>query len=102
MSVKCIDLSEDNSLKEASPIPMVAFSFCFFIINIFLPFDMLYIIVSIITFGICLVVFQYSPRIVFLTYRFLTRHSDLSPNFQDKSYVPNELINKNIEKIIKK
>ena len=102
MATQCIDISADKNLTNASPIAMYAFILCYIVTNMFMQPSFLYIIVVAVELVLCQLLFQFSPRVVYLTILFLFKHTTMSPNFKDNQYYPNEKELKGLKKLIKK
>ena len=83
---KCIDVSENRDLQAVSPVAMGVFVVIFFFINLLIKFGILYIICVIIAYALTQMFFQYTPRVVMATLKYITRSSHLSPSFDDIEY----------------
>jgi len=90
MARKFLDISEDSRFKSTSPVAIGAWLICYIFINIFVDLGIMYFIWLILSAVFCHLFFQYQPRFIYLTYLFLIKHVDLSPNFDDKQYIYDE------------
>lgn len=90
MARKFLDISEDARFKSTSPVAIAAWLICFIIINIFVDLGIMYIVWLLLSGIFCHLFFQYQPRFIYLTYLFIIKHVDLSPNFEDKQYIADE------------
>jgi hypothetical protein len=90
MATLCVDISADKNLSNSSPLAMFAWVICYIITSVFMKPDFLYLIIIIIEMVICQILFQFSPRLVFLTLQFLNTHHNLTPSFVDAKYYHNE------------
>lgn len=90
MATKCIDISENKKLGTTSPIAMFAFVAIFIGITALMEVGFMYLIVLIVAFVFTQIFFQYKPRYIFLTMRFLTKNSYLTPSFNDPDYLADE------------
>jgi hypothetical protein len=90
MATLCVDISADKNLSNSSPLAMFAWVICYIITSVIMKPDFLYLIIIIIEMVICQILFQFSPRLVFLTLQFLNTHNNMTPNFTDLKYYPNE------------
>lgn len=88
MATQCVDISADKNISQASPFAMAAFVGCYILTNMLMEPDLLMFILLVIQFVVCQVLFQFSPRTVFLTIQFLLIHQSLAPTFKDKAYHP--------------
>lgn len=100
MATRCIDISENKKLGHTSPIAMAAFVALFVIISALIPAGVMFFILISLSFILTQIFFQFSPRFIFLSIRFLLRNSYLTPSFFDNDYIYNEAKIKNIEKIL--
>jgi hypothetical protein len=100
MPTKCIDIADNKKLGHASPVAMAAFLICFIIMNIFITIGFLWFILTAIIYIITQVFFQYTPRVIWLSLRFMGKSTRLSPSFPDLLYVPDEARFNEIRKIM--
>lgn len=100
MPTQCIDISADKNISNASPFAMGAFMVCYIITNLLMKASFLFFIMLIVEFIICQVLFQFSPRVVFLSIRFLTMHKYKTPTHTDPVYYPMESDLKNLQPIL--
>lgn len=101
MATLCVDISGDKKLSNGSPIAYIAFIIAYIVTNLVMKPDFLFFIIVLMEFGLCMIFFQVSPRLVFLTLRFLTTQEYLSPTVKDKEYHYNEKDLKELRKILK-
>lgn len=101
MATQVIDLSSDKNVSNASPISMIAFMICFLITNMVMEVSFLYFVVVVAEFLLCQIFFQFTPRMVFLTIKFLFIQATLSPTIDDKDYYADEYQLKNLKKVLK-
>ena len=100
MATHVIDLSSDKNITNASPISMMVFMFAFVIINMFMEVSLLYFIAVALTFIMCQIFFQFTPRMVFLSIKFYFTQSDLSPTMPDKEYYADEYAIENLKRVL--
>lgn len=100
MARQCIDISENKRMGTTSPIAMFAFVAIFIIITAVMQLGFMYLIVLIVSFVFTQIFFQYKPRYIFLTMKFLGKNSYLTPSFHDKDYVADETTIPQIVKIL--
>lgn len=100
MATHVIDLSSDKNIQNASPISMMAFMFTFVLINMFMDVSLLYFIAVAISFILCQVFFQFTPRMVFLSIKFYLTQTDLSPTLPDTDYYADEYALENLQKVL--
>ena len=100
MARKFLDITEDSRFKATSPVAIAAWLVCFIIINIIVDFGLMIFIWYAVAGILCHLFFQYQPRFIYLTYLFLTKHTNLSPNFEDKQYIYDETQYENILKVL--
>jgi len=90
MATKCIDIAENKKLGTTSPIAIFAFVAIFIVITALLEVGFMYFIILIVAFVFTQIFFQYKPRYIFLTMRFLVKNSYLTPSFNDPDYLADE------------
>lgn len=100
MARKFLDISEDARFKSTSPVAIAAWLVCYIIINILVDLGIMYFVWLILSAVLCHLFFQYQPRFIYLTYLFLIKHVDLSPNFDDKQYIYDETKYENILRVM--
>jgi hypothetical protein len=100
MPTQCIDISADKNISNASPFAMGAFMVCYVITNLLMKASFIYFILLIVEFIICQVLFQFSPRVVFLSIRFLTMQKYQTPTHEDLKYYPMEQDLSNLQPIL--
>lgn len=100
MATHVIDLSSDKNITNASPIAMMVFMFSFVIINMVMEVSFLYFVVVAVDFIICQVLFQFTPRMVFLSVKFYLTQSDLSPTYSDVEYYADEYALENMKRVL--
>ena len=100
MATLCVDISADKNLSNSSPLAMFAWVICYIITSVIMKPDFLYLIIIIIEMVVCQILFQFSPRLVFLTLQFLNTHNNLTPNFRDTKYHDNEREIKGLESVL--
>ena len=100
MATTCIDISADKNISNASPFSMIAFMILYIITNILMSASFLFIILVIVEFIVCQILFQFSPRVVFLMLDFITQHTHLSPTREDLRYYPQEKDIENLKNLI--
>lgn len=99
---KCIDISENKKITAVSPIAMFVWVAVFIVLTAIMKFGLMYLICCFLAYVICIILFQYSPRFVFMSIRFLVTHGYLSPSFKDDQYITDETRMKNITKILQR
>jgi hypothetical protein len=102
MAIKCIDISENRKLSSVSPIAIFLWVGIFIILTAIMDLGLLYVICVFLSFVLCVILFQYSPRFVFMTILYLKTHSYLTPSFEDDKYIIDEKRLLNLTKILKK
>lgn len=100
MATQCIDISADKNISNASPFAMGAFMVCYIITNMLMTASFLMFIFLIVEFLICQILFQFSPRVVFLSFNFLVMKKYRTPTMEDKAYYPMEQDLENLQKIL--
>jgi hypothetical protein len=100
--IKCIDISENNKVSSVSPIAIFMWVGIFIILTAIMDAGVLYLICSFLSYVLCMIFFQYSPRFVFMSIKFLVINSYLSPSFVDDQYIVDEKRLKNVTKILQK
>jgi hypothetical protein len=100
MATRCIDISENKKLGHTSPIAMAVFVALFVVISALVPAGIMFFILVSISFILTQIFFQYSPRFIFLSIKYLLRNPYLTPSFEDKEVVYDEGSIKNIKKIL--
>lgn len=101
MATRCVDISENKKLAQESPVAMVITVVCFIIETALMKPGIVYLICILLTYAICHILFFYSPRFVFLTFKFLFSNSYLTPTFEDYDYLPNEYDVPELAKLLK-
>jgi len=91
MATKCIDISDNKRLGTTSPIAMFAFVAIFIAITALVEVGFLYIILIIVAFVFTQIFFQYKPRFVYLTIRYLGKNAYLTPSCEDKHFLVDDL-----------
>lgn len=90
MATQCIDISDNKKIGTTSPIAMFVFVAIFIGITALMDLGFMYIIVLLVSFVFTQIFFQYKPRYIFLTMKFLTKNPYLSPSFEDQDYLADE------------
>lgn len=90
MATKCIDISDNKKLGTTSPIAMFVFVAIFIVQLALMDIGFMFLIVFVLAFVFTQIFFQYKPRYIFLTMKFLTRNTYLTPTFEDKSHLSDE------------
>lgn len=90
MATRCIDIAENKKVGATSPIAMFVFVGCLIVLSALMEAGIIYLILIVISFIITQIFFQYKPRFIFYTIKFLTQNSYLTPSFEDKDYVADE------------
>lgn len=100
---KCVDLTGEKALKEQSPIPILAFVISWCIQSVLMKdLSILYFIILVINFGLCQVLFQHEPRIIFLSAKAIFRWRVLTPCLTDEKYVYDLELLPSLDFILKK
>lgn len=99
---KCIDISENKRITAVSPVAIFVWVAIFIALSAVMTVGLMYLICCFISYVFCIILFQYSPRFVFMSVRFLVTHAYLTPSFKDDQYITDETRMKNITKILKK
>jgi hypothetical protein len=103
MATKVIDISENKKASSVSPIAVFVWVAFFILFTALVRNNLfLYIILNLVSWILTQIFFQFSPRFVFLSLRFLTTNSKLSPSFEDKGYLHDYSKIKSLSKIIEK
>lgn len=97
---RCIDIAENKKLGTVSPIAMFVFVGIYVILTALMQFGIMYFIMVAISYILCQIFFQYSPRYIFMTIRFLATNSYLTPSFKDQDYVFDETQFNGIKRIL--
>jgi len=97
---RCIDISENKKIGTVSPIAMFVFVGCYIVLTALMDFGILYFICIMVSYILTQIFFQYTPRIVWLTIKFLTTNPYLTPTFEDEWYVADENQFKSIQRIL--
>lgn len=100
MATKCIDISDNKRFKHTSPIAVFAWVAIFIGLTALMDTSFLYFILLIISFVLTQILFQYKPRFIFLSIRFLTKNSYLTPSFRDDRYIANETRIPSLRKVL--
>lgn len=87
---KCIDVSDNKKLGAVSPVAMFAFAAIFIVLTAVMKAGFLYFILVFASYVLTQIFFQYTPRYVLLTLKFLVTNSYLTPSFEDFSYIADE------------
>lgn len=90
MATKCIDISDNKKLGTTSPIAIFAFVAIFIALTALVEAGIMYLILLVVSFVFTQIFFQYKPRYIFLTMKFLTKNSYLTPTFEDLDYISDE------------
>jgi hypothetical protein len=102
MARKCIDIAENRKITSVSPIAMFMWVGIYVILSAIMDFGLLYLICVFLSYVLCIILFQYSPRFVFMSIRYLGTNSYLTPSFEDEQYIVDEERIKNITTILRK
>lgn len=100
MATRCIDISENRKMGNMSPIAMFVFIPIYIILTAVMEPGFTYVLMLFLSFLVTQIFFQYTPRYIFLTLRFLLTNSDLTPSFKDKDYIHDERELKNLRTIL--
>jgi hypothetical protein len=100
MATRCIDISENKRVAQTSPIAMFVFVGLFIALSAVIPFGFLYFILVFVAYILSQIFFQFSPRFIHLSIKFILRNSYLTPSFRDKNYLELENRIENIKKIL--
>jgi len=100
MATRCIDISENKKLGHTSPIAMAAFVGLFVIISALVPAGIMFFILISLSFILTQIFFQFSPRFIFLSIKFLLRNSYLTPSFEDEEFIFDETRVPSIKRIL--
>jgi hypothetical protein len=87
---RCVDVSDNKRLNQASPMAMAAFVPIYIILTAAMTLGVMYLICVLVSFVFCQLFFYYKPRYVFLTMRFLFTNSYLTPSFHDELHIRDE------------
>ena len=85
-----INVSADKALKDQSPIPVFVWVVCYVITSLVATFDLMFLVIILVEFVVCQILFQYHPRTVYLTMKFLVTHYRFTPNHEDEEYIYDE------------
>lgn len=103
MATKVIDISENKKVSSVSPVAVFAWVACFVVLTALIRDNFfLYFILNFVAWILTQIFFQFSPRFVFLSLRFLSTNAKLSPSFKDKNYLQNTTSIKSLSKILDK
>lgn len=97
---RCIDISENKKLGTVSPVAMFVFVGIYVVLTALMQFGIMYFICVVISYILCQIFFQYSPRYIFLTIKFLSTNSYLSPSFEDDNYFTDETQFEGVKKVL--
>lgn len=87
MPTQCLDIQADKRFSTTSPISMGVWFVVFLIINVLVPLGVLYFILSLLSFALVHMFFQFEARLVFLSLRFLKTQVTLTSHFKDRAYM---------------
>ena len=90
MATRCIDIADNKKLGTTSPIAMFAFVGLFILLSALMEVGIMYLILIVLSFVFTQIFFQYKPRYIFYTLKFLSRNAYLTPSFKDDSYLADE------------
>jgi hypothetical protein len=97
---RCIDISDNRKLGTISPIAMFVFVGCYIGLTAFMDFGILYFICVMVAYILTQLFFQFTPRYVWLTLKFLSTNAYLTPSFTDDWYIVDETRFSNIQRIL--
>ena len=100
MATKCIDISENRKLTSVSPIAIMAWVFIFTILTALMKPGIMYFLMLIVSYIVTQILFQYTPRYVFLFLKFLFTNRYLTPSFEDKKYLADHKTNSHLQRIL--
>jgi hypothetical protein len=100
MATKCIDISDNKNIGSNSPLSIFAFVAIFILLTAVMKTGIVYFILLMVAFIFTQVFFQYKPRYIFLTIKFLGKNSYLTPSFTDRNYLSDETRIPEIVKIL--
>lgn len=101
MATRCIDISENKKVAQASPIAMFAFVGIFILLTALMKVGFIYFILVVLSYILCQLFFQFSPRFIFLSLKFILRNSYLTPSFEDEDYLNEEYRISNIKRVLR-
>jgi len=90
MATRCIDISENRKLGQTSPVAMFVFIAIFILLTALMTVGILYLILVCLAYIFSQLFFQFSPRFIFLSLKFVLRNSYLTPSFSDELYLEKE------------
>ena len=100
MATRCIDISENRKITSMSPIAIFVFIPVFIILTALIEFGFTYFLLVFVSFVLIQIFFQYTPRYIFLTIRFLLTNAYLTPSFSDEKYVADEKKISSLNKVL--
>ena len=100
MATRCIDISENKKLGTVSPLALFVWVAVYIVLTALMKLGIMYFIMCAFSYILCQILFEYSPRYVLLTIRFLSTNGDLTPSFDDKEYITDETQFKDIQKVL--
>lgn len=87
MAIKCVNISDNQKLDSVSPVAAVGILINFTVMTVLMDLGILYLIVVLTTSGLIFLFLQYSPRYVFLLWKYLFKHSYLIASYRDNEYI---------------
>jgi type IV secretory pathway VirB3-like protein len=100
MATRCIDIAENKKIGQTSPIAMFVFVALFVILSAVMSFGFLYLILVLLAYVLSQIFFQFSPRFISLSLKFILKNSYLTPSFKDHDYLEAEYKIKNIKRVL--
>lgn len=100
MATKCIDISDNKRLGTTSPISVFAFIAMFIIIVALTEPSLMQVILILLALVISQVFFQYKPRFIFLTIRYIFKNGYLTPTCEDKHFYLDDLSIKSVREAL--
>lgn len=96
MATKCIDISDNKRLGTTSPISIFVFVAMLILIIVFTDPSLMQLILVLLALVISQVFFQYKPRFIFLTIRYIFKNAYLTPTCEDKHFYLDDLSIKSV------
>ena len=100
MATRCIDVSENKRLTSVSPISIFAFLAIYVVITALVEFGIIYFILILLDYIFTQLFFQFTPRFIFLSLKFMSTNTVLTPNCEDMQYIPDETRLKGLKGIL--
>jgi len=87
MATRFVNFENNKSLVSSSPIAHAAFLSYYILLHIFVGINVIFVFLLVMGGGIIYLLFQFTPRLVWLVWKFLAQADKLTPNFTDKEYL---------------